>query len=128
MFSKTYSFSIILPFFYFIYERWCGIFFFYLFILPFQVLLKGCARSFWKPEKWSRNEISDTSKISDGTDDSKRCFVLFRQSQTYFFVWFVTIDETWTHPHIPESNRQSVEWTAISESHLKRSKKVTSLE
>ena len=36
------------------------------------------------------------------------------------------MDETWIYHFTPESNQQSAEWTAASESHLKRPKMQTS--
>ena len=57
-------------------------------------------------------------------DDSERwrCLELFQRNKKVFFMWYVTIDETWIHPYTPESNRQSAQWTVEDENRPERSK------
>ncbi|EFN81553.1 hypothetical protein EAI_02016, partial [Harpegnathos saltator] len=52
-------------------------------------------------------------------DDSAGCLELFQHNKKDFLMRYVTIDETWIHHYTPESNRQSVEWTATGETRPK---------
>ena len=45
-------------------------------------------------------------------DDSERRLEMFRHNKKDFFIRYVTMDEKWIYYYIPESNRQSAEWTA----------------
>ena len=60
-------------------------------------------------------------------DNSQRCLQLFQCNKKEFLYKFVTMDETWIHNFIPESNWQSAKWTATGESHPKQSKMQTSV-
>ena len=55
-------------------------------------------------------------------DDSKRCLELFQRNKKHFFMRYVTMGGTWIHHYTPESNRQSVEWTAKGENCPKQPK------
>ena len=44
------------------------------------------------------------------------CLQLFQHNKKVFLYKYVTMDETWIHHFIPESNWQSVEWTVAGES------------
>ena len=59
-------------------------------------------------------------------DDSERCLQRFQHNKKEFLHKYVTMDETWIHHFTPESNRQSAEWTAASESRPKQPKTQTS--
>lgn len=54
--------------------------------------------------------------------DSESCLEMFRRNKSDFLRWYVTMYETFIHHFIPESNRQSTEWTAVGEPHPKRPK------
>ena len=58
-------------------------------------------------------------------NDSERCLQLFQCNKKEFLRKYTTINETWIYPVSLESNRQSAEWTAVSESRPKRSKRQT---
>ena len=59
-------------------------------------------------------------------NDSERCLQLFQHNKKEFLHKYVTMDETWIHHFTLESNQQSAEWTAASESCPKRPKTQTS--
>ena len=59
-------------------------------------------------------------------NDSERCLQLFQRNKKKFLHKYVTVDETWIHHFTLESNRQSAEWTAASESFPKQPKMQTS--
>ena len=59
-------------------------------------------------------------------DDSERYLQLFQHKGKEFLHKYVMMDEIWIHHFTLESNRQSAEWTAASESHPKRLKTQTS--
>ena len=58
--------------------------------------------------------------------DSEYCLQLFQHNKEEFLCKYVTMDKTWIHHFTLESNQQSAEWTAVSESHPKQSKMQTS--
>ena len=59
--------------------------------------------------------------------DNTECRLqLFQCKKKEFLHKYVTMDETWIHHFIPESNQQSAEWTAVGESHPKWPKMQTS--
>ncbi|XP_011055471.1 PREDICTED: uncharacterized protein LOC105146723 [Acromyrmex echinatior] len=55
-------------------------------------------------------------------DDSTVGLALLQRNRADFFRRFVTMNETWVHYHMPESNRQSAEWLKSHESRPKRPK------
>ncbi|KAF7277944.1 hypothetical protein GWI33_009060 [Rhynchophorus ferrugineus] len=55
-------------------------------------------------------------------DDSEQCLKMIKRNKPEFFHRYLTMDETWLHYFIPESNRQSSEWTTHDEPTLKRGK------
>ena len=55
--------------------------------------------------------------------DNSDCYLeLFQRNNKDFFMWYVTMDETWIHHYTPESSRQSAEWTEKGENRPKRPK------
>ncbi|KAM8718903.1 hypothetical protein ACLKA7_011582 [Drosophila subpalustris] len=54
--------------------------------------------------------------------DSKSCLDMFNRNPSEFFRRYITMDETWIHHYIPESNRSSAEWREAGESRSKRVK------
>ncbi|KAL7726269.1 hypothetical protein ACLKA6_008449 [Drosophila palustris] len=54
--------------------------------------------------------------------DSKSCLDMFNRNPSEFLRRYITMDETWIHHYIPESNRSSAEWQEASESRSKRVK------
>ncbi|KAM8721534.1 hypothetical protein ACLKA7_007416 [Drosophila subpalustris] len=54
--------------------------------------------------------------------DSKSCLVMFNRNPSEFLRRYITMDETWIHHSIPESNRSSAEWREAGESRSKRVK------
>ena len=46
-------------------------------------------------------------------DDSEQCLQVFQCNKKEILLKYVTMDETWIHHFIPESNQLSVEWTAV---------------
>ena len=59
-------------------------------------------------------------------NNSECCLQLFQHNKTEFLHKHATMDETWIHHFILESNQQSIEWTAAGESCPKRPKTLTS--
>ena len=59
--------------------------------------------------------------------NSECCLQLFQRKKKKFLCKYVTMDETWIHHFILESNQQSAEWTAAEESYPKRPKVQTSV-
>jgi hypothetical protein len=55
-------------------------------------------------------------------DDLEQCFAIFNHNKDEFFRRYITMDEAWLLFYIPESNRQSVEWTERDEPNTKRGK------
>ena len=53
-------------------------------------------------------------------NDSERCLQLFQHNKKEFLFKYVTMDKTWIRHFIQESYHQSVEWTAVVESHSKQ--------
>ena len=45
-------------------------------------------------------------------DNSEHCLQLLQHNKKEFLHKYVTMDKTWLHHFIPESNQQSAEWTA----------------
>ncbi|KAM8718296.1 hypothetical protein ACLKA7_000997 [Drosophila subpalustris] len=54
--------------------------------------------------------------------DSKSCLDMFNRNPSEFLRRYITMDETWIHHHILESNRSSAEWREAGESRSKRVK------
>ncbi|KAM8716277.1 hypothetical protein ACLKA7_003201 [Drosophila subpalustris] len=54
--------------------------------------------------------------------DSKSCLDMFNRNPSEFLRRYITMDETWIHHYIPESNRSSAEWREAGESRSKRVK------
>ncbi|KAM8704751.1 hypothetical protein ACLKA7_009240 [Drosophila subpalustris] len=54
--------------------------------------------------------------------DSKFCLDMFNRNPSEFLRRYITMDETWIHHYIPESNRSSAEWREAGESRSKRVK------
>ncbi|KAL7723644.1 hypothetical protein ACLKA6_013743 [Drosophila palustris] len=54
--------------------------------------------------------------------DSKSCLDMFNRNPSEFLRRHITMDETWIHHYIPESNRSSAEWQEAGESRSKRVK------
>ena len=71
--------------------------------------------------KWVSRLLTVNQK-QQRVDDSERCLLPFQRNKKEFSRKYVTITETWIHHFPPESNRQSAEWIAASESHPKRPK------
>ena len=55
-------------------------------------------------------------------DDSESCLQLFQRTKKEFLRKYVTLEETWIHNFIPESNQQLAEWTATGENRHKDTK------
>ena len=55
-------------------------------------------------------------------NDSEQCLQLFQHNKKEFLCKYVTMAETWIHHFTPESNQQSVEWTAAGENRQKKPK------
>ncbi|KAM8702496.1 hypothetical protein ACLKA7_005612 [Drosophila subpalustris] len=53
---------------------------------------------------------------------SKSCLDMFNRNPSEFLRRYITMDETWIHHYIPESNRSSAEWREAGESRSKRVK------
>ncbi|KAM8718869.1 hypothetical protein ACLKA7_001561 [Drosophila subpalustris] len=54
--------------------------------------------------------------------DSKSCLDMFNRNPSEYLRRYITMDETWIHPYISESNRSSAEWREAGESRSKRMK------
>ncbi|KAM8718588.1 hypothetical protein ACLKA7_001317 [Drosophila subpalustris] len=54
--------------------------------------------------------------------DSKSCLDMLNRNPSEFLRRYITMDETWIHHYIPESNRSSAEWREAGESRSKRVK------
>ncbi|KAM8720552.1 hypothetical protein ACLKA7_006572 [Drosophila subpalustris] len=54
--------------------------------------------------------------------DSKSCLDMFKRNLSEFLRRYITMDETWIHHYIPESNWSSAEWREAGESRSKRVK------
>ncbi|KAL7726442.1 hypothetical protein ACLKA6_004582 [Drosophila palustris] len=52
--------------------------------------------------------------------DSKSCLDMFNRNPREFLLRYITMDDTWIHHYIPESNRSSAEWREAGESRSKR--------
>ncbi|KAM8707744.1 hypothetical protein ACLKA7_014820 [Drosophila subpalustris] len=48
--------------------------------------------------------------------DSKSCLDMFNRNPSEFLRRYTTMDETWIHHYVPESNRSSAEWREAGES------------
>ncbi|KAM8707528.1 hypothetical protein ACLKA7_005072 [Drosophila subpalustris] len=52
--------------------------------------------------------------------DSKSCLDMFNRNPSEFLRRYITMDETWIHHYIPESNRSTAEWREAGKSRSKR--------
>ncbi|KAM8703125.1 hypothetical protein ACLKA7_007836 [Drosophila subpalustris] len=53
---------------------------------------------------------------------AKSCLDMTNRNPSEFLRRYITMDETWIHHYIPESNRSSTEWREAGESRSKRVK------
>ena len=77
--------------------------------------------------KLKLREIADILKISEGSiftilHEHLSIIKALFQIGTTFFMRCVTMDETWIHHYIPQSNQHLAEWTGKGENCLKRPK------
>ena len=69
--------------------------------------------------KWVPRFLTPDQK-QQRVEDSERCLELFKRGKKDFLHRYVTMDETWIHYYTPETKISPAEWTAVSESRLKR--------
>ena len=72
------------------------------------------------------SHLLKVSQQQQRLDDLECCLQLFQHNKKEFLSKYVTMNETWIHHFTQESNQQSAEWTASSESCPKRPKMQTS--
>ncbi|KAL7724469.1 hypothetical protein ACLKA6_004013, partial [Drosophila palustris] len=71
--------------------------------------------------KWVSHFL-DIEQREKRVADSKSCLDMFNRNPSEFLRRYITMDETWIHHYIPESNRSSAEWREAGESRSKRVK------
>ncbi|KAL7723422.1 hypothetical protein ACLKA6_012343 [Drosophila palustris] len=69
-----------------------------------------------------RDEEVQNERTGKRVADSKSCLDMFNRNPSEFLRRYITMDDTWIHHYIPESNRSSAEWREAGESRSKRVK------